>query len=406
MKSNWLKDAIIYHILVDRFSTGIEFMDRKHSGKTSGEWMGGNLRGIIKKFNYIKELGINTIYLSPIYQSAYYHGYHVTDYREVDLHFGEKIDLKRLVDLCHKNNIQVILDFVPNHCSNRHPFFVEAQKNRNNRYKDWFVFTKWPNEYLSFLDVSEIPKLNLDNPETREYMISVAEYWIRRLDIDGYRLDHAIGPSFGFWREFKKRIKKLKKDFVLIGEVWFRGITFEHNPTLWLMKKFSKNNFEAIMRAMKRNDVITADQIALKEIYNMNIFDGCLDFVFMETFWNLVEHREKLEETEIMLEKWYKNFDENFNLITVLSNHDRGRFLYHAQKVDFFELFSSLQFTLPQPPMIYYGDEIGLSQESPVKFNEPFGDLEARRFMIWEKDGWNVELLEHFKKLCNKKKLK
>jgi glycosidase len=398
--AEWLRDAIIYHILVDRFSTGDSEKDKKLAGKTSKGWMGGNIRGIIKKVPYLKELGVNTIYLSPIYHSPYYHGYNVTNFFEINSHFGKKENLKKLVDVCHKNNIRVILDFVPNHLSCLHPFFVDAQKNKNSKYYDWFVFNKWPNDYMCFLDIKDIPKINLENRDAREHIISAAEYWVKEFDIDGYRLDHAIGPPKDFLEELKNRMKRLKSTFVLIGEVWLRGIKVSHMETLWFLRSFSKTDYEKIRQLLRKGNVVGANEMAIKRIAKANVLDGCLDFVFMECVWDLAENKLTLNGFQKRLRAYYSSFDKDFCLLTFLSNHDRGRFLFHAKNMKMFKMLSSFQFSLPKTPQIYYGDEIGLPQKGPIGFNIPFADIEARRFMIWDKKRQNRKLFEYFKKLC------
>ena len=120
----------IYHIFIDRFSTGNKSLDIKLSGKTGKDWLGGNLVGVSKKLEYIKSLGFNAIWLSPIFKSSAYHGYHVTDFFEIDPHFGSKKIFEDLVKRAHSLGLKVILDFIPNHLSKFHPFFKKAQRSK------------------------------------------------------------------------------------------------------------------------------------------------------------------------------------------------------------------------------------------------------------------------------------
>ena len=399
MGTNWLQNATIYHILIDRFSTGNEAKDVELGGKTVNDWMGGNLKGIIKRANYLTKLGINALYLSPIYKGRYYHGYHVTDYFKVDPHFGSAKEFKNLIRLYHRNDIKIILDFVPNHCSNNHPFFLDAQMNRDSKYRDWFVFKKWPNYYECFLDVKELPKINLDNPDAKEYILSTAEYWVREYDIDGFRIDHALGLPKNFLKDLRKRTNELKDNFVLIGEVWLRGIKAKNLPTLWLLRDFSR---EEAKELIKGRNIIEKSRLILEKINEMKLLDGCLDFYFMELLWECVKQKhENFEECKEKLYKHYSRFNKNFYLITFLSNHDKGRFIYHCgNDVNIVKDFSSFQFSLHHPTILYYGEEIGLTQKAPVKSGVKYADLEARRFMIWNSQRWNKELFEHYKKLC------
>lgn len=131
----WFKDSIIYQILIDRFAgfNSVNNWDKP-------QFLGGNIKGITEKLPYLKELGINTIWISPFYKCSEYHGYHITDFFEVEPRFGSMKDLQELIESSHKINIKIIADFVANHCSNIHPFFIDAQNNKNSKYRNWFYF--------------------------------------------------------------------------------------------------------------------------------------------------------------------------------------------------------------------------------------------------------------------------
>jgi len=400
MTVQWLKGSIIYHILVDRFSTGDRKRDLALSSMTSTTWMGGSLKGVLRRIDYLKNLGVNVIWLSPLYTSLEYHGYSVIDLFNIDEHFGDKDDLKKLVDRLHENGMKLVLDFVANHCSNEHPFFKQAQTNKNSSYYDWFIFNKWPNEYLCFLHFKNLPKWNVHNEETKEYIISAAEYWIKEFDIDGYRLDHAIGLPISFWKEFKKRVKKIKPNFALIGEVWFEGVRKEHLETLWFLED-SKLDVQTVKQLMNQKKVLELNDLAMKNF--VSVFDGCLDFTFNGLMRKLLERRIDWEMFHNNLLKHYKKFPKDFYLFTFLDNHDMDRFFFLCNNDEnVMKIFSSFQFFIPQPPIIYYGNEVGLSQSSLINFHKPFGDIEARRFMLWTNQ--NSKLLEHYKTLCSIRK--
>lgn len=397
----WLKNAVIYQIMVDRFSTGNSRKDRKLENKTSKSWMGGNLKGILTHIEHISNFA-NVLYLSPVYSASEYHGYAVKDYFKIDPHFGREKDLIKLVRASHERNIKVILDFVPNHMSWENPIFVEAKRNRNSKYFKWFVFEKWPNEYLCYLNVKELPKINVDNEDAREYLISAAKYWIEIAEIDGYRLDHSIGPSKDFWKEFNREIKSIKKDFALIGEAghalgWYVGSKFKKEwkkewiKTLWFIKSFSLKERKEVEEIAEKRDLFSSIEYTDLMMKNsQEIFDGCIDFSFGDLAIALATGKIKEEEFKKNLEKHYKKFRKDFSLITLLSNHDRGRFVSYFGKEKTIEI-SSLQFSIYQPALIYYGEEIGLKGKGPFE--------NARRFMIWNKKLWDKELLEHYKAL-------
>ena len=231
--TDWFRNAIVYQILIDRFA-----------GFSSQDWnkphfLGGNLRGIIDRLDYIIDLGVDTIWLSPFYKTSEYHGYAVTDFFKVEPRFGTLADLRELITKVHNADLRIIADFVPNHCSQQHPYFRKAQEDKNNRYVKWFHFRKWPEDYLCFLDVRGLPKLNLDHPETSEHIIEAAKYWLSR-GFDGFRLDHVIGPKHRFWKRFKKTIKSEYPEALLLGEAWLEGIRHKHLRTISIRSKHKR----------------------------------------------------------------------------------------------------------------------------------------------------------------------
>ena len=265
---SWFKNAIIYHILIDRFA-GFDSTDNWEKPI----FLGGNIRGIIKKLPYLNNLGITALWISPFYKTSAYHGYHITDFYHVDSHFGTLEDIKDIINAVHEHDMHIIADFVPNHCSRKHPFFKDAQTEKSSPYYDWFYFTKWPNEYLSFLNVKEIPKINLNNLQAREHIINAAKFWLN-LGFDGFRLDHIIGPSHSFWKQFRKEIKDKYPNTVLIGEAWMMGIKRSELRTINIKNKFLKWLFG-----------IDSDNL-LKEY--IGELDGVLDFKAQELIKNYV----------------------------------------------------------------------------------------------------------------------
>jgi glycosidase len=373
---SWFKNAIIYHILIDRFA----------GFKSTEDWakpvfLGGNIEGIISKLSYLKKLGINTIWISPHYKTNEYHGYHITDFYQVDPHFGTIKDIENLISSVHKLNMYIIADFVPNHCSNRHPYFLDAQQNKNSEYKDWFYFAKWPNTYLCFLSIKELPKINLDYPPAREHIINAAKFWIN-LGFDGFRLDHVIGPTHGFWEQFKNEIKKENPHAVLIGEAWMKGIKFHELKTINVKRKFLKWFFGA-----------SSDKL-LKE-YN-GILDGVLDFRFQELLREYIARSDRKKELLKELEHHYSKYPDNYFLPTFLDNHDMDRFLFecHNNK-EKLKQAAEIQFSIDQPVIIYYGTEIGMTQKKSIWDFPSYGDIQARKPMHWGKKDKDLQLFYH-----------
>ena len=375
----------IYHIFVDRFSTGDEERDRilseRHTIKELEDYgqsfLGGNLKGIIKRFDYIKELGVDAVWISPIYKTSAYHGYHVTDFFSIDERFGTVEDLRELIKIFHQNNIKIIFDFIPNHCSSQHPFFIDSQNNFNSKYRDWFIYKKWPGKYLCFLDFSELPKLNLYNNECQHYILEAAKYWIKEFNIDGYRIDHAIGPPLFFWKKLREEVEEIKRDFILIPEIWFSGIKWKHLETLYFLhRKNGKINFLLLAEIIFKNDQ-AKQNIACRKLEPY--FDAMLDFAASDFLRKNYQNKETVE-------SFVKNRESLFgkNNYIFLDNHDMSRFIFLCQnKLKYYKKGLKLFFSLRKPIVIYYGDEIGLRQKD-CSIHKSHQDKEFRRFMKWE----------------------
>jgi len=379
----WFKKAIIYQILIDRFA------GYKSNNWNKNDFIGGNIKGIIKKLPYIKKLGVNTIWISPFYKTSAYHGYHITDFFKVEPNFGNLTHVKELIKKTHEKGMRIIADFVPNHCSWKHPYFKDAQKNKNSKYKNWFYFKKWPNKYLCFLSFKELPKINLDYPPAREHIIKSAKYWLS-LGFDGFRLDHVIGPKHKFWREFRKKIKKDFPEAVLIGEAWIEGIKLSELKTINIKNKFLrffiKINYNKLFKEY------------IKEL------DGVLDFGFQKIIKKHITKKGSIEQEKLnkKLKKHFKKFPKDYFLPTFLDNHDMNRFLFECNNnKEKLKKAARIQFSINQPKIVYYGTETGMTQERDIKKIKENGDLQARKPMNWNKIDNN--LLSFYKRLIKNK---
>jgi cyclomaltodextrinase len=380
MSTNWFKNAIIYHILIDRFA------GYNPGDPDQPEFLGGNLRAIIEKLDYIKALGANTIWLSPFNLSSEYHGYHITDFLKVDPRFGTEQDLKDLIDKIHEMDMKIITDFVPNHCSSQHPHFIDARKNPVSTYSRWFHFNKWPDDYLRFLSINELPKLNLDNRHAREHVINAAKYWLS-FGIDGYRLDHCIGPKHKFWKIFKQEIKTDYPNCILIGEAWLMGIKFKELKTINIRKKY--------LYFLKSE----APEALFKEY--IGELDGLLDFKFQNIIRDFVQNKFTKEKTLEKLQKHYKKFPPDFYLPTFLDNHDTDRFLFTCgNNKELLKEAAQIQFSIDQPKIIYYGTEAAMTQPKSIWDYPAHGDLQARQPMPWKNP--DKDLLDFYNDLTHK----
>ncbi|MBQ2559109.1 MAG: glycoside hydrolase family 13 protein [Fibrobacter sp.] len=331
----WTKDAIFYQIFPDRFCRSERY---KAIGKfvpwdslpTRENMFGGNLAGIVDKLEYIASLGVNAIYLCPIFKSNSNHRYHTVDYFEIDPVLGTLKDFDRLVKKAHKLGLRVILDGVFNHCSRGFFQFNSLMElGKNSPYVDWFHVHGWPlhaysgkPNYDCWWGFPALPKFNTDNPDVREYLFSVGEYWMKR-GIDGWRLDvpNEIDDD-SFWQEFRRRIKAINPEAYIVGEIW-------DEPSRWL----KGDQFDGVMNYPLRRAV--------------------LSFLFDEKPINLAEFAKRLREAFPA-----GRFGVPMNL---LGSHDTIRLASlpcsNLQRV---KLALAILFFLPGAPCIYYGDEIGM----------------------------------------------
>ncbi len=323
----------------------------------------GDINGVRNKLQYLSELGIGAIWLTPIFESPTYHKYDVVDYYAIDKECGTLFELKKLVEEAHTLHIKVFLDFVANHTSTMHPWFKDAVKGVAP-FKDYYYWSKDSNEWNKEPehwhwvddDTKEgakyygyfwrgMPDLNYDNNEVHSKIIEAAIYWIRECNIDGYRLDAAshIYPysdrkkNHAWWKEFSEAVRKVKPDFYLVGEMWGgdtliapylkAGFNAGFNFDLWF-------NIKATLAQEK--DLITPK---LFEVY-----------------------------------KNYSSSNITFSDATMLSNHDNPRIMDEVNgSIEKAKQAAAILFTLPYTPYIYYGDELGMYGPKPDEhIREPF----------------------------------
>ena len=359
----WAREAVIYQIFIDRFS-GVT--NRWLDPAEMNEFVGGTLQGVIDQLDYIADLGVTAIWLSPIFVTPTYHGYDTTDYYAIDPRFGTKDDLRRLVAGAHARSLRVILDFVANHTSVDFVPFVQALADTANPQRQWFDFAEsHPHGYRTFFNVASMPQLDTDQPDVRAYLIDAARYWLTEFGVDGYRLDYAAGPSHAFWSEFRAACKTTNPDCWLFGEVTLAG------------------------------DDLRSYQGRL---------DGCLDFAFCRLLRQLCARPQPslaLAHVVNAIQRSRTFFNEDgvgqsdFLLPSFLDNHDMNRFLWTAgnDKARLL-LAAGLLFAFGDAPIIYYGTEIGLSQP---RSKGPWRE-EARHPMLWG-ESQDQALLAAFKAL-------
>ncbi|MDD2436227.1 MAG: alpha-amylase family glycosyl hydrolase [Massilibacteroides sp.] len=355
-----MEQKIIYQILIDRFSGNIT------SEKNDNHFMGGNLAGIIGHLDYIKELGFNTILLSPFLQSTSYHGYHTENFYEVDSHFGTINDVQNLIRESHIRNIKLMFDFVPNHCSYKHPFFVDAIKNPHSPYKNWFYISS-PTFYRSFLQHRELPKFNLNNPDTANYIIKTCQYWLS-LGFDYVRIDHTIGVPFAFLSRLVQESKQQNSKISFIGEVWGQRIPRRYFHTIYL-------------KHLWRNYLFGINQENLQKDY-IGILDGVFDFEFTNLIVSAILQGEKCmgnKKLQQKVDQHFSRYPADFDLVLMLDNHDMNRFLYYC-KGDSNKLLDAIRFIKEQHRSfsIYYGTENKMMNTKDIFDKTAYADLRVR----------------------------
>lgn len=356
----WVAGTVWYQIFPERFRNGNKANDPagtkpwKRGPVTNHEWYGGDLRGIIEGLDHIASLGCTGIYLTPIFASPSVHKYDTEDYLKIDPAFGTDEDLKELVQACHQRGIRLMLDAVFNHCGKTFgPWLDVVEKGEASPFKDWFHINAFPlfpkgkdtgdsrdANFETFAFTTRMPKLNTAHPEVREYLLRVAERYIRDFDIDGWRLDVSNEIDHVFWREFRKRVKSLKPDAYIVGEIW-------HDAMSWLRG----DQYDAVMNYP----------------FGTAITDFLLAKPWSKTAKDFV-HR--INSIAFMYPD--SVIRSAFNL---LDSHDTDRFVTRMGSKDLAKLGLIMIFTLPGSPCIYYGTEYAL---------EGGEDPDNRRCMIWE----------------------
>lgn len=372
---DWASKAVVYQILPDRFCNGDRSNDPEdivswEEKPTTDSFYGGDLKGIVDKLDYLEELGINLIYLTPIFTSPSNHKYDTIDYFNVDPHFGDLDVVKELVMKAHQRGIHVILDATFHHCSEQFFAFKDVMTNGEaSRYKDWFYINSFPivqspcPNYATFGFLGGMPKLKTHNKEVRDYLIHIGRYWIEKIGIDGWRIDVANEIDHEFWRLFRKEIKSIKPESLIIGEIW-------HNAGAWLR----------------------GEQ-----------FDGITNYKFREAVHSFfAKGNICVSEFNSLLTKNRMTYSDQASrtMFNLLDSHDTERFLTDCAQfreveneeysIQVMKLAVLFQMTYNGIPIIYYGDEIGMKGTM---------DPDCRKPMIWDSQRQNHSILEFYKTL-------
>lgn len=407
---SWVQDSVFYHIFPERFADGDSSNNVQSDeylcygtpvvAHTWGElpsqtgaagnahFFGGDLQGIVQHMDYLTNLGVSALYLTPIFTSPSNHKYDVANYREVDLHFGGEQALIALREALDERGMRLMLDIVPNHCSSMHAWFLAAQKDSTAAAtREYFTFGATPDIYESWLGVSSLPKLNYHSERLREEMYAgedaIMRYWLRApYRIDGWRIDvanmlarqgesqleHKIG------RGIRRAVKSETPSMYLIGEHFFDGSA-----------QLQGDELDATMN-------YRGFSLPLLQWLVGYIDDRSLTIPRDE--WPLLP-------TEALMAQWkaflaaipWQIAVQQFNL---LGSHDTARLqTIVAGDEALVQVAATLLFTYPGVPSVYYGDEIGL---------EGGRDPDNRRCMPWDPQVWNTTRRALYQRLIHERR--
>lgn len=374
---DWVNDTVWYQIFPDRFCNGTpekngeDILPWRTGPVTNQERFGGNLAGIRKRLSYLKELGINGIYLNPIMEAESNHKYDTRDYTKIDPYFGDNEEFAFLVKEAHELGIRVMVDAVFNHCGRRFAQWLDVEKKgEKSEFADWFMIHDWnvlkkqgdtrDGRFYSFAFNEYMPKLNTNNEEVIQYFSDICESWIRDFDIDGIRFDVGNEVSHRFLKRVRERVKSLKPDIYLLGEIW-------HDASQWLMG----DEYDSVM--------------------NYPLMSGIHDF--------FLDKESTKEDFEYMVNRCYTMYMQQCNnvLFNLLDSHDTERLMNRLKNLNVFYQQLAVLFTMPGSPCIYYGTEIAM---------EGGHDPDCRRCMPWDEmdSEENRKRLEEMKKLISLRK--
>jgi cyclomaltodextrinase len=384
---DWVKHAVFYQIFPDRFATSRRVPKPNNlqpwdAPPTVEGYKGGDLLGVAERLDYIQDLGCDAIYFTPIFQSASNHRYHTHDYYKVDPLLGGNAAFRILLDAAHRRGMKVVLDGVFNHASRGFFQFNDIlEHGPHSPWLDWFRVEGWPlspydgekpANYAGWGGNRALPVFNHDNAQVREFIMRVAEYWLRQ-GIDGWRLDVPFEiRAPGFWAEFRRRVKAINPEAYIVGEVW-------HDSREWLRG----DQFDAVMNylfaesaiAFAAGERVRPDQVAGRSYHPTPALSGA-------------EYADKIDWL-LGLYPWEIQLAQ----LNLLDSHDTARLITIAgDDRASVRLATLLLMTFPGAPSIYYGDEIGLPGSN--------FDPDTRRAMPWDQPAtWDTAALAYHKRL-------
>jgi glycosidase len=354
-------DLTIYHIMVDMFADGNPGNNGEVTGWKHPNYAGGDLQGILAHAQYLQDLGVNAVWLSPIFAARSSHGYDVTNYYQVGSAFAvpgdpkasEELFRKLVADL-HQRGIKVILDIPLNHASGSyqrdagdpdklHPRATAARQEAEKLWESWGAgYRYW--------DFSHEP--------TRRFLKNVALHWLRDEGVDGLRLDYVRGVPHDFWAELYEEVKKVKPEAFLVGEAWMDNQGPEAN----------------------------AKEIAAyyAKVDGKPQFDSLLEFPMQQVMTEVFARGNPAKDLETALRNEESLYGAGAQPTFFLDNHDMSRFMAWTDKPERLVAAVGFMAGLSSPIVLFYGTETGLSHGGPKtgftdvgRIPMPWGKLDA-----------------------------
>lgn len=316
----WCRDAVIYEIYVRKFSES------------------GDLAGVRRRLDYLADLGINCIWLMPIFDGPTEHGYGPTDFFQIESDYGTLTDCQELIRAAHQKGIRVVLDFIANHTSDQHPYFLAAFRNSKSVFRNWYY---WRADTLQadglihgfHNDWDTLPNLNYENPQVWQFMLGIARFWLQA-GVDGFRCDVAWGVPHRFWKTFRREVKEINPECLLLNEVLPRSPAYHHDE-----------------------------------------FDMSYDTDFYGNLLDVLRQKKEVAALDYGLRKTFKNYPANTLNLRYLENHDMPRFLREFGEPRT-RLAAALLLTYPGTPLLLYGQETGVTEPTGLmNWNAPDSSL-------------------------------
>lgn len=408
---DWVKGGIMYQIFPDRFNIGEKALNTPYTDRVihsstdetpvwkpdsngkilNNDYFGGTLKGIEQKLPYIASLGVNMIYLNPIFEAHSNHRYNTADYMKIDPMLGTEDDFKSLCEVAEKYSIKIILDGVFSHTGSDSIYF-----NRENRYnskgawndpdspyKDWFTF-KNDGSYKSWWGIDTLPETNEHTPSFINYISGkngVAEKWLNN-GAYGFRLDVADELPDIFLDEFSKNVKSLNNDYIIIGEVWEDATNkFSHGGR---RRYLLGDQLDSVMNYPFANAILTFMRYGVAESFMESVVTVCENYP-KQALHCLMNHIGTHDTARILTSLIYDSIEHKPRNIQSQCTLTQDEYEKAKQLL---KTATVLQYTLPGFPSVYYGDEAGM---------QGGGDPFNRGFYPWGKE--DTDLVSWYKKI-------